>query len=134
MNGRTVKGCSFGRAEKTVASPIKVVRSKVKSGKLSEEAAKMRTNGVKFESQVGRDKIKVAGAFPDVHESRFSYACRPCKVLGTYQKSSTPDFSKTMARDSQGIFCPNMVLNDYSPPQPSYLSSLHTGRNFLCVE
>ena len=120
-----MKGYRFGKSEKTSASPLRIIRGKVKGSEESTQS--MRMAGIKFESQVGREQIKPFGAYPNAHESRFSYASKPCKVLGTYHKTSSPNFSRTIARNSQRMYYSNMILNDYSLPQPAYLSSLHTG-------
>ena len=78
---------------------------------------------IRFNSQLGRDKLKTTGTVLGPHESRFSYLSKPCKVLGSYHRVKTPDFSKTMARDSKSMYYSNMILRDYSP---SYLESVHS--------
>eukprot|EP00826_Nyctotherus_ovalis_P010886 TRINITY_DN12843_c0_g1_i1.p3 TRINITY_DN12843_c0_g1~~TRINITY_DN12843_c0_g1_i1.p3 ORF type:complete len:102 (-),score=20.75 TRINITY_DN12843_c0_g1_i1:347-652(-) len=83
-------------------------------------------SAVNFKLQLGRSQSRsyeIKGA----HEERFSYLSKPCTVLTSYHRPSSPDFRKMCPHRGDALYVKNMTVIYYAPTQPAYLASLRAG-------
>ena len=92
--------------------------------------ANMFKSAVNFKLQLGRNQLK-GYEKKGAHEDRFRYQAKPCTIITSYHKSSTPDFCKMSLRNDQSMYIKNMTVIYYKPALPAHLASLRAGCNVL---
>lgn len=126
-HNRTIKVRGFG-------SPFKLIKKNNNKSLIGNSHtvsttynANLFKSAVNFKLQLGRNQLKnydTKGA----HEARFSYL-KPCTVLTSYHRPSSPDFRKMCPHNDDAMFVKNMTVIYYKPVQPAHLASLRVGCN-----